>query len=57
MDEIKTRIVPQIKGLKVEDFVRFLETETDNGVEYLPQNYKELIMNRQWLINLCKSFY
>ena len=57
MDEIKPRIVPQIKGLRVEDFVRFLETETDNGVEYLPHNYKELTMNRQWLINLCNSFY
>ena len=32
MDEIKPKVVPQIKGLRVEDFIRFLETETDNGV-------------------------
>ena len=47
MDEINSKIVTQIKGLRVNDFVRSLETESKNGVEYLPQNYKELIMSRQ----------
>ena len=32
MNEIKARSVPQIKGLRVEDFIYFIENETDNGV-------------------------
>ena len=52
MEEIKPRSVPQIKDLRVEDFAYFIETEVDNGVEYLPENYKEVTLNRQW-INLC----
>ena len=47
MDEIKPKVVPQIKGLRVENFIRFFETETDNGVTYLPKNYKELTMVHQ----------
>ena len=41
------RSVPQIKGLTVEDFVNFIETEVDYGVHYLPKNYKEITLNRQ----------
>ena len=55
MNEIKTRSVPQIKGLRVEDFIYFIENETDNGVQYLPENYREMVLNRQWLINLCNN--
>ena len=47
------RSVPQIKGLTVEDFVSFIETEVDYGVDYLPKNYKEITLNRQWIVNLC----
>ena len=53
MEEIKPRSVPQIKGLRVEDFVHFIETEVENGTEYLPENYKETTLNRQWISNLC----
>ena len=34
--------VPQIKGLTVEDFVCFIETEVDYGVHYLPKLQKKL---------------
>ena len=47
------RSVPQKKGLRVEDFVSFIETEVDYGVDYLPKNYKEITLNRQWIVNLC----
>ena len=43
MNDIKTRTVPQIKGLRVEDFIYFIENETDNGVQYLLENYKEIV--------------
>ena len=36
------RSVPQIKGLTVEDFVCFIETEVDNGVDYIPKTTKKL---------------
>ena len=36
------RSVPQIKGLRVEDFVCFIETEVDYGVDYLPKTTKKL---------------
>ena len=36
------RSVPQIKGLTVEDFVSFIETEVDYGVDYLPKTTKKL---------------
>ena len=55
MNEVKTRSVPQIKGLRVEDFIYFIENETDEGIQNLPKNYKEIVLNRQWLINLCKN--
>ena len=45
--------VPQIKGLTVEDFVNFIETEVHYGVDYLPKNYKEIALNRQWIVHLC----
>ena len=54
MEDVKPRAVPQIKGLRVEDFVHFIETEVDGGVDFLPQNYQEITLNRQWIINLCK---
>ena len=41
------RSVPQIKGLRVKDFVCFIETEVDYGVDYLPKNYKEITLNWQ----------
>ena len=53
MEQVKPRSVPQIKELRVEDFVYFIETEVDNGIDYLPQNYKEITLNRQWIVNLC----
>ena len=56
MEQVKPRSVPQIKGLRVEDFVYFIETEVDNGIDYLPQNYKEITLNRQWIVNLCTLF-
>ena len=55
-DEIKTQIIPKIKGVRIDNFVRFLETETENEVNYLPYNYKELTMNRQWII-ICVTPY
>ena len=45
------RSIPQINGLRVENFI---ETETGQGTEYLPENYKEITLNRQWVANLCK---
>ena len=36
------RSVPQIKGLRVEDFVSFIETEVHYGVHYLPKTTKKL---------------
>ena len=54
MEEIKQWVVPQIKGLRVEDFISFLESEVDEGIDYMPQNYKEITLNRQWIANLCK---
>ena len=56
MEDVKPRSVPQIKGLRVEDFVNFIETEIDSGVDYLPNNYKEIALNRQWIANLCNYF-
>ena len=53
MNEVKTRSVPQIKGLRVEDFIYFIENEANSGVDYLPENYKEINLNRQWLANIC----
>ena len=53
MEDIMPRSVPQIKGLGVEDFVCFIETEVDYGVDYLPKNYKEITLNRQWIVNFC----
>ena len=53
MNEVKTRSVPQIKGLRVEYFIYFIENETNSGVDYLPENYKEINLNRQWLANIC----
>ena len=47
------RSVPQIKGLRVDDFVSFIETEVDYEVDYLTKNYKEITLNSQWIINLC----
>ena len=41
MNEVKTRSVLQIKGLRVEDFIYFIENETSNGIDYLPENEKE----------------
>ena len=41
------RSVPQINGLRVENFIDFIETETGQGTEYLPENYKEITLNRQ----------
>ena len=38
-EDIMLISVPQIKGLTVEDFVCFIETEVDYGVDYLPKNY------------------
>ena len=54
MDEIKSISVPQIKGLRVEDFINFIETEILDGVDYLPENYREITLNRQWIANICK---
>ena len=56
IDEIKTHIVPKIKEVRIDNFIRFLETETENEVNYLPYNYKELTMNIQWII-ICVSPY
>ena len=56
MEQVKPRSVKQIKGLRVEDFVYFIETEVDNGIDCLPQNYKEITLNRQWIVNLCTLF-
>ena len=53
MEQVKPKLVPHIKGLRIEDFVYFIETQVDNGIDYLPQNYKEITLNRQWIINLC----
>ena len=36
MEDIKPRVVPQIKGLRVEDFFHFIETEVDGSVDFLP---------------------
>ena len=57
MEQVKPRSVPQIKGLRVEDFINFIESEVEDGVDYLPENYKEVTLNRQWIANLCKYFY
>ena len=40
------RSVPQIKWLRVEDFAKFIENEIKKGIDYLPANYKEIILNR-----------
>ena len=56
MEQVKPRSVPQIKELRVEDFVYFIKTEVDNGIDYLPQNYKETTLNRQWIVDLCTLF-
>ena len=55
MENVKPWSVPQIKGLRVEDFVNFIVNEVDNGVDHSPENYKEAALNRQWIVNLCKS--
>ena len=39
MNTIKTRSVPMIKGLRIEDFIYFIENETEQGERYLPENY------------------
>ena len=51
--EVKPRSVQQTKGLRVEDFVYSIETEVDNRTDYLNQNYKEITLNSQWIVNLC----
>ena len=56
MEEIKPRSVPQIKRLRVEDFVYFIETEVANGTDYLPENYKEVTLKGKWISNLCILF-
>ena len=52
MEEVKPRSVPQIKGLRVEDFVDFIENETEDGVNYLSENYRQITM--KWKVD-CKS--
>ena len=54
MDEVNPSSVPQIKGLRVEDFINFIENETESGLDFLPENYRETTINRQFLANLCK---
>ena len=44
MNQVKTRSVPQIKGLRVEDFIYFIENETDDGTDYLQRITKKLIL-------------
>ena len=48
------RSVPLINGLRVENFIDLIETETGQGKEYLPEHYKEITFNRKWVVNLCK---
>ena len=45
-DEVMLRSVPQIKWLRVENFAKFTEHEIKKGIDYLPANYKEIILNR-----------
>ena len=54
LNELKPRSVPQINGLRVENFIIFIKTETDNGINFLPVNYKDVSLNSQWIANLCK---
>ena len=56
MYEANTRSVSQIKGLRVEYFIYFIENETENEIQYLPENYREMVLNRQWIINLCNNY-
>ena len=55
LNEVKPRSVPQINGLRVENFVDFIENETVHGIDFLPENYKEITLNRQWIANLCNN--
>ena len=57
MELIKPRCVPQIKALRVEDFVNFIENEVEDRADYLPKNYKEITLNRQWNANLCNYLH
>ena len=54
LNEVKVRSVPLINGLRVENFIDLIETETGQGKEYLPEHYKEITFNRKWVVNLCK---
>ena len=54
MNEVKPRVVPQIKGLRVEDFANSVENEIEDEIDYFPENYKEITLNRQWISNLCR---
>ena len=41
MENIKPRSVPHIKGLRVEDFIHFIETEVLDGLDYLPETIEK----------------
>ena len=55
MGGVKSRVVPQIKGLRVEDFMNFVENEIEVGIDYLSENYKKITLNKQWFANLCRQ--
>ena len=53
MSEVKLKSVPKIKYLRVEDFAYFIENKTEGRIDYLPEKFKEMSINRQWEVNLC----
>ena len=45
--------LPHIKGLRTEDLVNFL-VDDSQWENYLPSNYNETVLYRDWVGNLCK---
>ena len=45
--------LPHVKGFRTRDILMFFIENLDGGI-YLPNKFDERILDRNWLINLCK---
>ena len=48
--------VPHIEGLTVEIFIWFIKNKCEDALDYLPDDFEERSINRQWLANLLEMF-
>ena len=54
MNKVKVRSVPYIDSLRIENMIWFLKNLWEDGLSYLPNDYKKISINRQWIVKLCK---